>query len=178
MLHYSLLAILPFIFFVVLIESFKECETGSELILDNGLSKAVQGSQAVSANVPLTPGVWTNFEFGNVGINSSSVFNYTALTSGVFLISDLYWAGDSFALYMNESYVGSTCLVNASTTNYTTNPHLAFNLTPVVWSYHCFAVIPGLTTYTISPNQSPYTGGVGAVMILFNGTTCPASPNC
>jgi len=178
MLRSSLLSIFAFVLFIILTEADQEANTDTELALQNGQSKAFQESQAINALVPLTAGVWTNFPFENVGINSTSTFTFNATTSGVFLITDLFWIGDSFAVYMNGSYVGSTCLVNNSTANTTTNPNVAYNQTPVLWSYHCFAVIPGVTTYVISPNQSPFTAGVASVMILFNGTTCPPQPNC
>lgn len=118
---------------------------------------------------------WTLFQFGNSGTNVSTKFIVNSANVTSLLITDLYWVGDSFSIYVNDSVIGSSCLVEPNTLMIAYDPTLAYLYGP--WSGHCFVLPPGQSIITVGVNQSPFTGGAAAIQAL-STLACPLSPRC
>lgn len=120
---------------------------------------------------------WHKFNFGNSGTNVSTTFRFNN-TFGDFtsiFITDLYYPGDSFAVYVDDSYLGSSCLKRSTECTSTECPNVAFNSS--VWSSHCFTVAGGAHEMVIGVNQSPFTGGRAAVKVV-DGARCSVFDAC
>jgi hypothetical protein len=125
--------------------------------------------------VPLTLDAdWTLFRFGNGGTNVSTIFQVNA-TAFSLQLTDLYFVGDSFAYYVNDNYLGSTCMVNPDMMLSTTDADYAYSRNPYLWSRGCMFVAPGptLNNITIHMNQSPFTGGIAAIRVVSDILDCP-----
>lgn len=150
----------------------------AEHVMGNIDEKLAGAVDAPSGTVELTPSSqWTFFNFGNTGTNVSTTFrilenNFTSL-----LITDLFYEGDSFAVYMADSYMGSSCLRPPSMLTSSSDPNATYGLTTPVQSYHCWTVPPNEVNVTIGVNQSPFTAGTAAIR-LAAGNVCPINPYC
>lgn len=136
-------------------------------------------NNAAMANQTVVPGDgWHIFKFTNVGYNAtpSFVINNTASVVAA-EYTDLYYVGDSFYMYVNGDVGASGTWMNSSSTaNTTSNPDFAF--ASGLWSRGCVLlpqVLPGdaPNVITLSPLQSPFTGGAAAFRVLANVTSCP-----
>ena len=108
---------------------------------------------------------WTNFTFTNVDVPVSPNFNFftSPAISGLF-VTDLYCAGDTFAIYNNGTFLMETSspLFGADCQLRTANASLAFSQN--YWSSATVPLASGFSyNITIVPTASPWSAGVAAI---------------
>lgn len=146
---------------------------------DSGLRMARKEANAAIVDQVVVPGDgWHIFKFSNVGYNATPRFiinNTQSMVAAMY--TDLYYVGDSFYMYVNGDVGASGKWMNTSSTaNSTSNPDVAY--ASGLWSRGCVMlpqVLPGdgPNSVTLSPLQSPFTGGAAAFRVVANVTSCP-----
>lgn len=128
-------------------------------------SNGGQGEKATTTSpttVELVIGTgWYNFTFANSGSYANNQYHYITDKKTLLKVTDVFWAGDTFAVFDNGTLLVMTDPVPASNTTYTALPDVAFS--SIGWSSMYAYLPPGEHLITIITVNSPYNAGGASI---------------